>query len=231
MYKIGSGGPSLASHHHGQTCRCRKRGRKCQTIVRKYRGSITLLKPAEYEEDEEPSPEWIAKLHKTYFGYLSDLQDLKVQTIIGTLPGTTKTAVNLKKVSQTKIKLILLATTKIQTNQNNLESDVEKEVNKFAGHADEIWSVGPDLFSYFDLIFEKSNVEHKQIIFKPDDEESYRSHNIPGTKRITSVWNQGHQLYFKGQQQKSNGSTKQSFEILGDAVALINEENKMRGKA
>ena len=37
-----------------------------RTMSQKYMGKITLLKP-ECEEDEEPSPKWIAKLHKTYF--------------------------------------------------------------------------------------------------------------------------------------------------------------------
>ena len=70
-----------------------------------WKGSITLLKP-EYEELEEPTPRWIAKLYKTYFGCLLELQDLNVDAIIGTLPGTTKTAVELKTVL--KCKLVLL---------------------------------------------------------------------------------------------------------------------------
>ena len=196
-------------------------------LSERYEGSVTLLEP-EYEEEEEPSPKWITKLHKTYFGYLSQLQDLKVHTVVGTLPGTTKTGVDLKKAL--KCKLVLLAATKIGTHRE----DLEKEVYKLAGHADEIWSVGPDLFSFFHLIFQKCNValhqKHKEIIFKPDSEPTYRNYSFVGTK-ISSLWNHGHQIYFKGQKQKSRGSSKQNFEILADALALLNVENKMRGKA
>ena len=58
---------------------------------------------------EEPTPEWIAKLHKAYFSRLQALKN--VDLIIGTLPGTTKAAVDLKK--SLKCKLVLLAATKI----------------------------------------------------------------------------------------------------------------------
>ena len=93
------------------------------------------------------------------------------------------------------------------------------------------WSFGPDLFFHFQLIFKRSGVllhqKHKQISLKPDDEEPYRC--PAGTKKISSIWNHSHQLYFKGL--KSNGSNRQSFEALGNAVALMNEENKMRQQA
>ena len=161
---------------------------------------------------------------------MSKLHDLKVHSVIGTLPGTTKTAVDLKAVLQCQ--LILLATTKIESNGDDLGNAMEKEVNKLAEHADEIWSVGPDLFSHFQLVFRKSEFslhqKHKEILFKPDDQDCYRT--PVGTKKIYSVWNHSHQLYFKGRKQKSKGSNKESFEILGNAVALINEENKMRRK-
>ena len=38
-------------------------------LSEKYKGSITLLEP-NYEEMEEPSPKWIAQLHKNIFWIL-----------------------------------------------------------------------------------------------------------------------------------------------------------------
>ena len=129
-------------------------------------------------------------------------------------------------------KLILLATTKIETNQKR-KTELEKEINNLAKHADEIWSVGPDLFLYLEHIFQKSDSElhskHKDVVFKPDDQLRNRNHNIIGTK-ISSIWNHGYQFYFKGQKQKSKGSSKDSFKILGKALGRINEDNNIGGK-
>ena len=62
-------------------------------MTEKWRGSVAIVEP-DFEELEEPTPEWIAKSHRQYFGYLSTVRD--VHTIIGTLPGTAKTAVDLR---------------------------------------------------------------------------------------------------------------------------------------
>ena len=58
----------------------------------KVKGSITLLHP-DSSEPEDPQPEWLAKYHKKYFNYLSGLDGVNV--IIGTLPGTERTAAEL----------------------------------------------------------------------------------------------------------------------------------------
>ena len=89
----------------------------------KGRGKVTLVEPV-YEELEKPSSDWIAKLHRAYFTKLQKLKD--VDTIIGTLPGTTKTAVDLKNILGCK--LVLLATTKI----GGEEEDLKNEINKLA---------------------------------------------------------------------------------------------------
>ena len=94
------------------------------------KGTVTLAEP-EHEEFEEPSTEWIVKFHKHYFAYLSGLEN--VDTIIGTLPGTTKTAVDLKRALQCK--LILLAATKIGGEQEDLKA----EINSLIPEADEVW--------------------------------------------------------------------------------------------
>ena len=61
----------------------------------KYPGSVRILQP-ECEEYDEPNPEWIEKHYRTYFKYLEELDHVDV--IISTLPGTTRTAVELKTV-------------------------------------------------------------------------------------------------------------------------------------
>ena len=63
-------------------------------------GSITLLTP-QCRDDEEPSPEWIANSPKQYFGYLSEYKEIDL--IIGTLPGTTQTAIELKETLNCKL--------------------------------------------------------------------------------------------------------------------------------
>ena len=193
----------------------KKEEERAASMSQKWSGSITLLKP-EYEEYEEPSPKWIAKkLYKTYFGYLSQLQDLKVHAIIGTLPGTTKTGVDLKKAL--KSKLILLATTKVVTDE------FKEEVIKLTRQADEIWSVGPDLFSHYNDIFQGSRLNHKQVIFKPDGHEASREESPLKSRMMASIWNSGHQFYCKGQEQWSRGSNQLSFEVVDDAINEINK--------
>ena len=63
-------------------------------ITAKSKGSVHLLEP-KYLKNECPSTGWIANQHRHYFGHLSELKD--VDTIIGTIPGTLQTAVDLKK--------------------------------------------------------------------------------------------------------------------------------------
>ena len=79
-------------------------------------GNFGVLLP-ECDEFDEPSLEWIDKYHKTYFGYLTELEG--IDTIIGTLPGTTKTTVDLKKAL--KCKLYFLPHVKLELTRMNLK--------------------------------------------------------------------------------------------------------------
>ena len=193
----------------------------------KWSGNITLLKP-ECEELEEPSPNWIAKHHKTYFGYLSQFKEVNIHTVIGILPETTQTAIDLKKTLHCK--LVLLAATKIGTTNDDLGT----EVNRLVEHADEIWSIGPDLFSHFDEIFLTSgrnlSQKHKQILFKPDGASKKRDGETHGINCISSIWNPDQQLYFKGQKLRSKGSSQHSFKSLAEALTVINEDYQKVGK-
>ena len=59
---------------------------------------------------EQSNPKWIStELHKKYFGYLSDNNG--VRTIIGMLPGTTQTAMQLKRILN-KARLIIVSAKK-----------------------------------------------------------------------------------------------------------------------
>ena len=200
---------------------------EARKMSEKLGGNIFLLKP-EYEELEEPSAKWIAKLHKTYFGYLSQLEEVNIHTIIGILPGTTQTAIDLKKTLHCK--LVLLATTKIGTINDHRGTEVYRLVE----HADEIWSIGPDLFSHFDEIFLTSggnlSQKHKQILFKPDGASKNRDGETHSINCISSIWNSDQQLYFKGQKLRSKGSCQHSFKSLAEALAQINEDYQKVGK-
>ena len=135
-----------------------------ERITEKCTGSIEVIEP-ESEELEEPSPEWIAKLHKTYFPQLQDRKD--VQTVIGTLPGTSQTALALQK--KLRCRLVLLATTKMTTNQESLKT----EICRLAWHADDVWSVGNDIFCHYNEIFRENDhdvsnkIPHQEISLKP----------------------------------------------------------------
>ena len=110
---------------------------KAKWLTNNSPGSITLLEP-KYDDQEEPSVEWIEHSSSKYFWHLSQLQN--VQMIIGILPGTSETAVTLKKTLNCK--LILLVTTKLGSG-----NDVLKEtICRLAEKADEIWSVGSDIY-------------------------------------------------------------------------------------
>ena len=192
----------------------------------KYPGSVRILQP-ECEEYDEPNPEWIEKHYRTYFRYLEELENVEV--IISTLPGTTRTAVELKTVL--KCNLILLATTNIGTDQG----EFKVEINGMAKHANVIWSVGPDLFAHFQDIFKESGdleliSKHKQILLKPDaNTMNYLPYpSSPGVRKVISIWNDGFTFAYKGRRIISKGSNLQNFFALGGALGNINEQKVKR---
>ena len=194
-----------------------------ERISSKCKGSIKVVSP-EFEEFEELSFECIAKLHKTYFGSLSELEN--VHTIIGLLPGTTETAVDLK--AKLKCKLALLATAKIGTDKQDLKA----EINRLSENADEIWSVGTDLFTHFNSIFQESphNIsdKHKEITLIPSDdfgEIPLTAQDSQGIRKLVSLWNPGISFIHRGRQEQSQGSSQQNFKTVAAALAKINEEN------
>ena len=192
-------------------------------MTKSLKGSIQIVEP-EAEELEEPSPEWIAKLHKTYFSQLTDRKDIK--TIMGTLPGTSQTAVELKKIL--RCRLLLIATTKVPTDEK-----LKKEVRKLSSYADEVWSIGPDIYSHYDDIYRDFTlkVSHKKIMLKPQMEinpqsshwDSNRQTSIE-PKRLITVWSNAYPYFFKGKEKNAAGSDMKNYFSLTSALKIINKE-------
>ena len=200
-----------------------------ESMTKSWKGSIEIIEP-ESEELEEPSPEWIAKLHKTYFPRLVYRSD--IETIIGTLPGTSQTAVELKKILSCR--LILLATTKTP-----LDEKLKKEGRKLASYADEVWSIGFDIYSHYDNTFSDDfthEVSHKEIMLKPEtkigSQKFYWNWNKQESielKRLVTVWNNAYPYYFKGREKNAMGSKMEYFFYLTSALERINKEVPMPG--
>ena len=197
-------------------------------LTAKSKGSVNLLEP-NYLKNECPSTGWIANQHKHYFGYLSELKD--VDTIIGTIPGTLQTAVDLKKTL--KCKLVLLPTIKIKAEQE----DLKKEINSLAEYADEIWSLGADTYCYYQNIFQEvdgtASSKHSDILLQPFFDRTdlvyhwnrsysrFRRGN-KDIKKIVSIWTKPYIFFNRGRETYSGGSNIQNFQTLAPAVGYIN---------
>ena len=202
-------------------------------MTKKWRGSVTIVEP-DFEELEEPTPEWIAKSHRQYFGSLSTVRD--VHTIIGTLPGTAKTAVDLK--GDLGCRLVLLTTTKIEADQEEHRA----EARRLCGSADEVWSFGSEMFTHYEDIFEEvtePSVKHEQIMLGPEfgNTEPIRywewngptQSKSPAKKKIVSVWNKVYPYFSKGKPSSSRGSCPQSYNTFRSALMKINTDAQQRG--
>ena len=118
------------------------------------KGSITLLHP-DYDDCEVPESHWLTTSHEKYFSYLSKLDDVNV--IIGTLPGTEKTSVELAQIL--KSNLILMAPAQISSNEKYLE-----ELKRMVEQVDEFWSIGSNVHSHNDaLLSAAASRKHKEI--------------------------------------------------------------------
>ena len=199
-------------------------------ITEESKGSITLLEP-KYHESEEPSPEWIAIMHKHYFGYLSELQN--IDTVVGTLPGTIQTAADLKKTFNCRV--VLLATTKVQL------AAMTDEINTLVKLTDEIWFVGPDMLNHYQNIFEEIDVssKHRKILFKPSTNSiTYREYNAKrvkshrsATRKLVSIWNNPYPYFHLGKKVHSKGSDINNFYTLCCVLGEINAQSIRQQKS
>ena len=197
-------------------------------LTAKSRGSVNLLEPR-YLKNECPSSGWIANQHRHYFGYLSEIKD--VDTIIGTIPGTLQTSVDLKKAF--KCKLVLLPTIKVKADQE----DLKKEINSLAEFADEIWSLGADTYCYYQNIFQEvegaASSKHSDILLQPFVDRNdlvyhwnrsysrFRRGN-KDIKKIVSIWTKPYIFFNRGRETYSSGSNIQNFQTVAQAFGEIN---------
>ena len=127
-----------------------------------------------------------------------------------------------------RCRLLLVATTKLPS-----EEILKKEVRKLSSYADEVWSMGPDIYSHYDEIYRdfKHKVSHKKIMLKPDiktDLQTFywdwdRQTSIE-YERLVTVWNNAYPYFFKGREKYAAGSDMKNYFSLTSALEKINKE-------
>ena len=194
---------------------------KAEQLTEDSDGSITLLTP-QCRDYEQPSPEWIANFHKQYFGYLCE--HTEINGIVGILPGTAQTAVELKEIL--KCTLVLLATTKIGGGKGELTN----EINRLVQRADEVWSVGSDIYTHYQYIFQEKSIipneTHKEILFQPNTGSAPFWERHSTGRKITSVFRSPTFFFHNGRKEHSNGSNPQCFRTFSAALSEINANAK-----
>ena len=188
------------------------------------RGSILLFQP-EHEKKEEPNPEWITtSLHRKYFNYLRDLDDIRL--IVGIIPETAQTAAELKEELK-KPKLVLVSS-------RIMESAEMETLSQFIRKVDEFWSIGPNVHSYFKIILENFNPalgnKHKEILLEPC------KRNTPGEDKPSDLQNNNltqknflvvcEKLNYTNQCNESIQSNENGFQSLRSALGQINSEQR-----
>ena len=118
---------------------------KTDDISTRAKGSVTLLQP-QCDEGEDPKAEWIVTHHEKYFGFLSELSD--IQAVIGLLPGTEDTAIELKEALDCQ--LVILGSTEIP---HELYENKQDDLVRVAQKADEIWIFGSDIYHSYNDFF------------------------------------------------------------------------------
>ena len=198
--------------------------KKAKWLTDNSQGSITLIEP-HCGKQEVPSVEWIEQSSTKYFWHLSQLQN--VQMIIGNLPGTSQTAATLNETL--KCSLILLATAKLGS-ENNLLKD---KICTLAERADEIWSVGSDVYSHYNEIFSERKIgsrdKHREILFQPWTTcNPQNNEDIRKKQKLISSFNKPVQFYLEGKIMSSKGSDMNSFSTVNTALRNVMQSDMMR---
>ena len=196
--------------------------KKAEELTKEFGGSIGVLF-AEHSQ-EQPSIESIAIHHEHAFGDFSKLKDrgIYIDTVIGTIPGTTQTAVELKQAF--KCKAILLAVTEISPEQ----MEIKNEISEVAKKADEIWSLRFDTYNHYQTSFlEKEGfpvTRHREIFVQPV-KSSMKYEGFKGNRKaFISQWNNGFPFFHRTQRTSSNGSNEDNFVAFGAALGEIQNE-------
>ena len=192
---------------------------KARQLTQIYDGQIELLQPL-VGWFVTPSPEWIQKDYAQHFSFLSKMD---VESVIGTLPGTTQTAIQLKE--ELKCKAILLANYKLKV----LTGDVMKSVRA----ADEVWSMGPDIYTHYEHLFHgEQQVQHEEIMLLPDrdivinSEPHIRGKRFEAPKFVT-VWNDPIGFIQNDSKEYSKGSDIEGYYTMSKALGQINAKRKL----
>ena len=161
--------------------------------------------------------------------------------VVTLMPGTTKTGVALTKELRKygPVRLILLACTKLAVDETELYSEIEDIIQA----ADEIWSIGPDLYTHYNELFagysSRSHKKfiHKELIFMPSKtyapgvQRFWKSFFSTGALvRVVSLWQEGTPYQYKGNlvKAKSHGSSLQDYCCLCKALGKISSELSYR---
>ena len=185
--------------------------RNAEEISMKGKGNVTLLHP-NYAKHELPNPEWIVMHYQKYFSYLSKMNDVEV--IIGLLPGTEETATELKALLECR--LILLSCTKMEISVDDLNA-----THKLTEFVDEIWSIGSDIQSHNETIFQ--NVKHKEIMLQPTTSslnDSVETNDL----NFVSVWKSSLPMFKFRRKINSTGSKISDFGSLNSVFNGLNGE-------
>ena len=197
---------------------------KANVISTRAKGSVTLVQP-QCEEDEHPKAEWIVTHHEKYFSFLSKLID--IQAIIGLLPGTEDTAVELKEALDCK--LVFLASTDVS---EEVYMNMQNDVDRVAQIADEIWVFGSGIYHFYNNRFrylDKSLCDKlKELSQQPflDKFIQNRNYSIQDNRshraKIISGWKSSDTSFVFRKEVVTNGSDARSFVSLGSALQQIN---------
>ena len=196
---------------------------RAKQLTEEYDGSIELLLP-KFRDYEKPSPEWIQNLPGQYFSCLSQYN---VDCIYGTLPGTAQTAVELKDTLNCKV--ILLATCKLGSSEQNLRSD---NINS-ARAADDVWSMGPDIYTHYKHMFQaEPHIQHQAMVFMPDIDptafrEQHRNFQMNKTETLVSIWSHPIEFFHYGTKTYSQGRDIEKYYALSTALGEINAQYKI----
>ncbi len=173
--------------------------------------------------------------YRTYFSYLLTLEN--IDTLISLMPGTSKTGMDIIKELRKRepVKLILLACTKIGGDNTELHAEIEGIIQT----ADEIWSIGPDLYAHYNELIAGFNNKslrtkcHKELIFTPTKTQDssfkkfWKSFYSTGTVyRVVSLWQEGTPFQYKGNlfKAKNHGSSLEDYCCLCKALGKTSSE-------
>ena len=177
-------------------------------------GSVRII---ETESDvlDNPTPEKIFNFQRTHFPQPATPDT--IEAVIGTLPGTAQTAVEVKKMLN--LPLVFLTATKVSTTRESLEA----ELLRLMSFADEVWSVGSDIYLHYEGMFrgqrKKKRAAHKEILLRPSVSGDHKDFLMEGEcGSLLSVWNHRNSYTIKDIKKSSKGSTIESFLPVAAAI-------------